>query len=305
MKLRITEKDIQLLNFLGRYKIMRAADSKMIYVSKGYHFKRLKKLEKEKYIKRINRYYIKLEENGRKLVKEFGYTYHNICRKPEYQDRVKEIVKIATLSIGSTIKFLPSWEIKDNQIFTETSRKFIGELEYQGKTYIAYYISNKRDNIYARQIINDIQKTVNYERIMIFTENLNIVCKANQNFIFGKDSTIIIKPTDESFNKMKMFQNIDFYEVINKIYKNKEILLSNWKKADYLIEEREYVILMPFIDTEKLHKLNIFFNNNKETRRKIDIITLKSNKRKIEEILTNSVNLIELDNFLGGPSEKD
>ena len=57
---------------------------------------------------------------------------------------------------------------------------------------------------------------------------------------------------------------------------------------------------MPFIDTEKLHKLNIFYNNNKNTNRKIDIITLRENKEKIDEILTNRTNIIEIDNLLGG-----
>lgn len=63
---------------------------------------------------------------------------------------------------------------------------------------------------------------------------------------------------------------------------------------------KEYIIFMPFIDTEKLHRLNIFYRNNKSTSRRIDIITLKENKQKIEEILSNKTNIIELDNYLGG-----
>ena len=57
---------------------------------------------------------------------------------------------------------------------------------------------------------------------------------------------------------------------------------------------------LTFIDTEKLHGINIFYNNNKMSNRKIDIITLKENKGKIEEILTNKVNIIEIDDLLGG-----
>ena len=55
---------------------------------------------------------------------------------------------------------------------------------------------------------------------------------------------------------------------------------------------------MPFIDTEKLHGLNIAFNNNEKSNRKIDIVTLKENKEKIEEILISDINIIELDEYL-------
>ena len=83
------------------------------------------------------------------------------------------------------------------------------------------------------------------------------------------------------------------------------MLLSNWKNADYMTEGEEYIILMPFIDTEKLHRINIFFNNNKGTNRKISIMTLKENKEKIEEILTKKTNIIEIDeSLMGGTNEE-
>ena len=112
MKLRLSKNDIELLSFLKKYKIMLASESKRIYKSKDYHFKRLKVLEKEKYIKRVDRYYIRLDIKGTKLMKEMGYEYYRICRRKDYQDRVKEIVKIATLTLDSNISFIPSWELK-------------------------------------------------------------------------------------------------------------------------------------------------------------------------------------------------
>lgn len=299
MNLRLSKNDIELLSFLKKYKIMLASESKKIYKSKDYHFKRLKVLEKERYIKRVDRYYIRLDIKGTKLMKEMGYEYYRICRRKDYQDRVKEIVKIATLTLDSSIDFIPSWELKNNNIFTDTARKFVGELIYQQKRYIAYYISKGKENIYIRQVINDIQKTVGYNNIIVFMEDIKVLNKSNQYFIFGKDSTLIIKSNKSNLDKMRYFQKIDLYEVIKQLYK-KELLLSNWKKADYMTEDRQYILLMPFIDTEKLHKLNIFYNNNKMSNRKIDIITLKENKGKIEEILTNNANIIELDNLLGG-----
>ena len=300
VKLRLSKNDIELLEFLKKYKFMLASESKRIYKSKGYHHKRLKVLEKERYIKRIDRYYIGLDIEGTKLLKNMGYDYNRICRRKDYQNRVKEIVKIATLTLDSNIEFIPSWELKDNAIFTETARKYIGELIYQQKKYVAYYISKDKENVYIKQVINDIQKTIEYNNVIVFIENINILNKSNRYFIFGKASTLIINVNKINLERMRYIQKADLYEVLKQIYENKEILLSNWKKADYMTEDKEYIFLMPFIDTEKLHKLNIFYNNNKISNRKIDILTLKENKRKIEEILSNNTSIIELDNWLGG-----
>ena len=190
-------------------------------------------------------------------------------------------------------------KLKDNAIFTETARKFIGELTYQQKKYVAYYISKDKENVYIKQVINDIQKTIEYNNVIVFMENINILNKSNRYFIFGKASTLIINVNKTNLERMRYIQKADLYEVLKQIYENKEILLSNWKKADYMTEDKQYIFLIPFIDTEKLHKLNIFYNN-KISNRKIDILTLKENKRKIEEILSNNTNIIELDNWLGG-----
>ena len=300
VKLRLSKNDIELLEFLKKYKIMLASESKRIYKSKGYHYKRLKVLEKERYIKRIDRYYIGLDIEGTKLLKNMGYDYNRICRRKDYQNRVKEIVKIATLTLDSNIEFIPSWELKNNAIFTETARKYIGELIYQQKKYVSYYISKDKENVYIKQVINDIQKTIEYNNVIVFIENINTLNKSNRYFIFGKASTLIINVNKINLERMRYIQKADLYEVLKQIYENKEILLSNWKKADYMTEDKQYIFLMPFIDTEKLHKLNIFYNNNKISNRKIDILTLKENKRKIEEILSNNTNIIELDNWLGG-----
>lgn len=118
-----------------------------------------------------------------------------------------------------------------------------------------------------------------------------------------RKTTLIINPTIHNLSIMRKLEKIDIYQIVKKIYNDKEILLSNWKKADYMTEDRKYIILMPFIDTEKLHKLNLFYRNNQKINRKIDIITLKENKEIIEDILTNKSNIIEIDNWLGGINE--
>ena len=285
--------------FLAKYKLMLGSDCRMIYKAKDYHRKRLKVLEQEKYIRRVNRFYIKLDDRGTRMVKDFGYDYSFTCRRKEYVDRLNELAKIAALTINSNIEFVASWDLKDSSIYTQTSRKYLGKLKYQNQESIVYYISRDKQISYISQTINDIQKIMNYKNIIIFIENMNIL-NEKQKFAFGKESTIIINPTSNNLSIMKKLEGYDFYEIVKKIYLNKEILLSNWIKAEYMTEDKTYIVVMPFIDTEKINRLRMFYKNNPKINRKIDIITLKENKEKICEILTNKVNIIELDNWLGG-----
>lgn len=282
--------------------MMLGSDCKLIYNAKDYHRKRLKVLEKEKYIRRINKFYIKLDDRGTRMVKDFGYDYNFSCRRKEYVDRLNEVARIAALTIDSNIDFIASWNLKDNNVFTQTSRKYLGKLTYQLKDRMVYYISKDKQITYISQIINDIQKLIEYKDIIIFIENIRIL-NNDKSFVFGKETTLIINPTIHNLSIMRKFEKIDIYQIVKKIYNDKEILLSNWKKADYMTEDRKYIILMPFIDTEKLHKLNLFYRNNQKINRKIDIITLKENKEIIEDILTNKTNIIEIDNWLGGINE--
>lgn len=255
-------------------------------------------LEKEKYIKRVDRFRIKLDVNGTKLIKDIGYDFIEVCRNQGYKNRINEISKIATVTLDSDIDFIASWDLKDNQIFTEHGRKFIGEIKYLQIQFLAYYISKDRDFKYMKTVMNDIEKNIKYKNIMIFLEDFDRINKSNRYFIFGMDRCLLINPNNDNLDKMRFFQRIDIYEILKRIYDTNEILLSNWKKADYMLENKQYIIFMPFLDTEKLHKINIFYRNNKEVYRKIDILTLKENTNKINEILTKRTNIIEIDNCL-------
>lgn len=67
-----------------------------------------------------------------------------------------------------------------------------------------------------------------------------------------------------------------------------------------MTEDKEYILILPFIDTERIQKLNMFYKNNPKISREIYIATLKENIEKLNEILISKTNFIELDNWLGG-----
>lgn len=295
MKIRLSSRDVELICFLGRYKQIEAVDCKKIYKSKDYYRKRLKVLEKERYIKRENRYYIKVDIEGRRLLNDFGYNNYNLCRNKNYQDRIKDIAKIAMLSFEDDIKFTPSWELKESKVYTNFGRKYIGKLEIERNKYIVYYIANRNNSLYVKQTLTDIDKMLFNDKVIVFLEDFNRINKRNMYFMISHKSIQIINPTEENLELIQILKDIDIYDIVKEIYKGKEILLSNWNKADYIIEDEKYIVSMPFIDTEKLYRLKIFFNSNERKDRKVDIITLKENKEKINEILEHKVNIVELD----------
>ena len=298
MKIRLSSRDVELICFLGRYKQIEAVDCKKIYKSKDYYRKRLKVLEKAKYIKREKRYYIKLDIEGRKLLNNFGYDNYNLCRNKNYQDRIKDIAKIAMLSFEDDIKFTPSWELKESKVYTNFGRKYIGKLEIERNKYIVYYIANRNNPLYVKQTLTDIDKMLFNDKVIVFLEDFNRINKKNKYFMISNKSIQIINPTEDNLELIQILKDIDIYDIVKEIYKGKEILLSNWNKADYMIEDENYIVSMPFIDTEKLYRLKIFFNSNERKDRKVDIITLKENKEEINEILEYKVNIVELDEWI-------
>lgn len=202
-------------------------------------------------------------------------------QKVQYKQKNKKIKKVV-------------W-YKEREVYTEFGRKYIGELKYINRNYIVYYISNKNSPIYVKQIIADIEKIFLYKNVMIFLENFNMLNKKNDYFVIGDKEITIINPTEENLKLMKILNDIDIYDVIQEIYKGKEVLLSNWDKADYVTDGKQYIVSMPFIDTAKLHKLNIAYNDNREKNNKVGILTLKENRKKINEILKKPTNIIEID----------
>ena len=181
---------------------------------------------------------------------------------------------------------------------TYLGRKYIGELQILQDKYIVYYISNRNNPLYVRQTLTDINKMFSNDKVIVFLENFERMNKRNKYFTISGKSIQVINPTDDNLELIKNIKDIDSYDIIREIYKGKEILLSNWNKADFMTEGKRYIVFMPFIDIGKLHKLNIASGDNKESKRNIDILTLKGNRSKTNEILVKPTNIIEIDRCL-------
>lgn len=298
----ISKEDFEVLKFLSNYKMLKVEDASLIYKTKRYYRQRVNKLIDKEYVKKYKSYII-LDKKGRKALDEVGSNYIKNIKNESYMERLKHIASIATLSIDSKILFIPSWNIKEKDKYTETARRYIGKIVIENKEYLAYYISAKKEHVYIKQLLFDVNKSINYDDIIIFVENFDVVNKRYSNLSFGKKNTFIILNTYENKEMIKEIIKTNTHELLENMYE-KEILISNWEVADYMLDDGTYLIYMPFINTEKIEKINWFYKENTNVKRKIDILTLDENKKEIHKILCNKCKIKTFSNdILGGISE--
>ena len=297
----LSKKDYEVLNFLLKYKMLKVEDATLIYKTKRYYRERINNLIYKKYVKRYKSFIV-LDKEGRKVLGETGNNYIKNIKNEPYMERLKNIASIATLSIDSSIKFIPSWEIKEKDKFTETARRYIGKNVIDNEEFLTYYISAKKEHIYIKQLIFDINKSINFDNIIIFVEDFNVIDKRYSNLALGKDKTLIILNNNKNKEILRKYNSIYPYEILERLF-DSEILVSDWDKADYLLEDGIYILYMPFIDTEKIEKINWYYEENSNTKRNINVVTLRQNEQKLKEILNIKCSIKIIDNYIGGKSE--
>ena len=298
----LKDEDIKVLEFLSKYKILKVEDASYIYQRKRYYRQRINKLIDKEYVKRYKSYII-IDRNGRKCLGKSGTSYIKNIKNEAYMERLKAIASIAAITINSNIEFIPSWDIKESDKFTETARRYIGRMIIACEEYLVYYITAKKEHVYIKQLLFDVNKAMNSQNIIIFTENFDVINKKYNNLVFGKEKTLIILNNKENKNLLQKYEEIDLHEILENIY-GEELLISNWNNADYLLEDNTYIVSMPFINTEKIGRIKWFFEENSETKRKVEIVTLEQNKEKVQELLDNKCIIKTFDKeLLGGSSE--
>ena len=298
----LKDEDIKVLEFLSKYKMLKIEDASFIYKRKRYYRQRINRLIDRGYVKRYKCYVI-INRNGRKYLGKSGTSYIKNIDNEAYMERLKAIASIAAITINSNVEFIPSWDIKERDKFTETARRYIGKMIIDSKEYLIYYITAKKEHVYIKQLLFDVNKSINSQNIIIFTENFEVINKNYNNLVFGKENTFVILNNKENKELLKKYEDIDIHELLESIY-GEELLISNWNNADYLLEDNTYIVSMPFINTERIARINWFFEENTELQRKVEIVTLKENKSKIRELLVDKCSIKTFDkDLLGGLSE--
>lgn len=283
-KIKLSKEDMEVLDFIKKYKMLKVADAELIYKTKRYYRQRVNKLIENEFVKRYKSYII-LDKKGRKALNAQYSLYIKNINNDAYMERLKNISSIASLTIDSKIEFIPSWDLKEKYKYTDIARRYIGKLKLNDVDYLVYYISEKKQHVYIQQLIYDIHKTVNYNNIIVFVDSYDICNSKYSNFSFGKKNTFVIQNIQNNRNLLKEIENINYHEVLEELY-DEEILISDWDKADYMLDNGTYIVNMPFINAERISRLNWFFSENK-SEKIVYIVTYERNKEQIKKMITN------------------
>lgn len=161
------DEEISLIEFISKYQYLDVKDVKYFFSSQKYYKKRITNLVAKKYLKRTTSHHLILDRLGIEFAELLNFRYNKLNRNKKYLPRLLYISKLAAFyNKCNTVKFIPSFLMKDKEEFTITSRKFIGVLEINGIEYLTYHITKEHDNKYIRLILYDIQKEKNIKILL-------------------------------------------------------------------------------------------------------------------------------------------
>ena len=255
------DEEISLLKFLSNYQYLSIYDTKYFFKSQWYYKKRISNLIEKEYIKKIQSYYA-LDTSGIEYINYSNFPYNERNRNKKYQKRLMNISHFAAFFYNSqNVKFKPSFDIKDSEILTSMSRRYIGKANINDYEYLIYYIQNIKDIKYITSVIFDIQKERNYKNIIIILENISQI--DINNFTFGLNSVLLINNSEIDKEKLNHLHNINWYKVVQTYYKN-SVYLADYNFCDYTDYKNKYISYFYFVDTEKINRIKYFLRENKD-----------------------------------------
>ncbi len=288
--------EISLLEFISKYQYLKSKDTKYFFSTQKYYKKRISNLVSKKYLRRIKSNLI-LDELGIEFAELFGFEYNKLNRNKKYLPRLLYISELAAFyNKCHNVKFTPSFDMKDKEEYTITSRKYIGVLEINGMEYLTYYFTENHNDKYLRLILYDIQKEKKYKNIIILTNDVNRI--KTSDFTFGMNQVLIINDTEENREKLKYIHSIDWYKIIKELfYKRCNIYLADYNFCEYTDYKNKYINTFYFFDTEKINRIKYFLKENKD--KNADIVCNRQLKEMLIKELPNcNYNIIDLEQYI-------
>jgi len=288
-----TEEEIALIKFIGKYQYITMNDTKYFFSSSQYYKKRITNLIKNKYIRRTNKYLV-LAKNGIQYLKSINETCNKLNRNQEYLSRLLFLSNFAAFYHNcELISFIPSFDIKNHEYLTITSRRYIGLLSVNGTTYLTYRITKKNDNKYIGSVVYDIEKEENYRNFIIFVDDISQV--KLEDFTFGYNQVLIVEDNMENRESLKYLNSVNWSLIVNKEYKYPG--LSQFNYCDYIDIKNRFISFFYFLDTEKINRIWLFMRESKE--KKVEIICTKELKEIIQRILPKAkYNVLNFEKYI-------
>ena len=276
------DEEISLIKFISRYQYLSISDAKYFFKSNRYYRDRIRNLVDNNFLRRSKRTLV-LDKLGIQYVETFGFEYNKLNKNEKYKERLLRLSSFGAFYHNCEIvKFTPSFDIKDKQVFTTTGRRYIGVLEVNGIDHLTYYITNGHDKKYITSVIYDIQKERYYKNIIVFVDNIENIDV--EEFIFGYNSVIIIENNEICKEKLKYLHSIRWKQVIEKYFNGTH--LSEYNFCDYSDDKELFINTFYLLDIEKVRSFKYFMRENSEaSRRKPYVICPEDIKEKLEELL--------------------
>ena len=288
------DEEICLIKFIAKYQYININDVKYFFKSTKYYKKRVKNLVDKEILKRV-KWNLVLGSMGIRYAQFFSCEYNKRNLNKKYKERLIRIANIgAFYNNCETVKFTPSFAIKDKEVFTTTGRRFVGILDVSGFDYLTYQITKEHDQKYVESVIWDIQKEQFHNNFIVLVDDIKRINLMK--FAFGKNEVLIIEDTVENRQKLKYLHNIRWENFVHDFYDDK-VYLSGYNFCDYTDYKDKFISLFFFVDTEKIMRNWHFLNVNKY--RNATIICPKE----IEELIRNELPtanyvIIELENYI-------
>lgn len=284
--------EIDLVKFINTYQYLSPKDLPYFF-NTTYYPKRIAKLIQNNILRRYKKFLV-LGEDGYNFMKILGLETNKLRYQEKYANRLKFMSHLGAFFRSSNVYLIPSFKIKNKTAFTESSRKYIGILNIFGTKYLTYHISSEHSSKYLNSVIYDIQKELKFKNIIILIDDISRI--EFLKFSFGLGSVIICEDKDESLEKLKYLQQINWLKIINKEF-NKSLNLSEFNFCDYTDNKDLYISCFYFIDTEKINRIITFMQNN--PNKKIHIVCTTNIAEYLKKILVNcNFHIININNFI-------
>ena len=284
----------ELIKFIAQYQYLYVSDAKYFFSSTMYYKKRIHSLIENNFLKKIKLNLV-LGELGIEYAKLFNFDYNKLNRNAKYLPRLLYISSLAAFYHNSnTSSYTPSFSIKNKEEFTSTARRYIGILEINHISYLAYHIPKNSTKQYILSVIYDIQKEKQYKNIIILADDLSMINASE--FVFGMHQVLLIEDTLVNREKLQYLNNVNWSNVIQKLYKSK-VHLAEYSFCDYTDYKDKYVSFFYTLDTEKVNRIRYFLLENKN--KNMTIVCNKELQTTLnKELPTCNYDIIALEDYI-------
>ncbi len=258
----INNDEISLIKFIAKYQYLNVKDAKYFFNSSRYYRNRIKNLIDKKFLRKI-KWTLVLGQSGIQYVELSNFEYNKLNKNQNYRERLLHLSNIGALYYNcNTVSFVPSFAIKDKEVFTTTGRRFIGLLNINGFEYLTYQILEEHDNKYIESVAYDIQKEMNYKDFIILINDINRINL--DDFAFGKNKVLVIEDNENNREKLKYLHSIRWNELIDEYFT--DVHLSEYTFCEYSNNKDKYINAFYFIDIEKIVRFKYFINESSTKR---------------------------------------